>query len=182
MTTQTIQKAQFDPKVCTYWLLSGALAISCTIVGIPLLLLWFPIGLVVTKAYLERMECKLTDNALKVKKGILTRVEKTIPLEKITDMGMVQGPIMRAFELHTLTVETAGQSGVGSLVSLTGITDAKAFREAVLRQRDSMAAASPPKELPNVAAEHSPNSEMLLEEIKNSLHRIESMMAKRSDA
>ena len=134
MTSETqIRRAEFSPKVCVYWLLSGAMIMCLTIVGIPLLLIWFPIGLIVTKKYLDSMECVLTDKALKVKKGIFIRIEKTIPLEKITDMGMVQGPIMRAFDLHTLTVETAGQSGVGALVSLIGIIDAPGFRETVLQ-------------------------------------------------
>ena len=138
-----IRKAVFNSKVRTYWLLSFALLLTLSVVGIPLLLLWFPIGYLFTKRYLGRMECLLTDRALKVRKGILVQIEKTIPLEKITDMGMVQGPIMRYFDLHTLTVETAGQSVQGSLVSLTGIIDAKSFREAVLNQRDAVSAASP---------------------------------------
>lgn len=87
------------------------------------------------------MECLLTEKALKVRKGVFVRVEKTIPLDKITDMGMVQGPVMRYFDLHKLTIETAGQSGSGALVSLTGIKDVKSFREAVLDQRDEIASA-----------------------------------------
>src|SRR5210317_2124305 len=88
MTEETqIKAAEFNSKVCTYWLLSGALILCYTIVGIPLLLLWFPVGLMFTKRYLDRMECLLTEKTLKVRKGILVRVEKTIPLDKITDMG-----------------------------------------------------------------------------------------------
>ena len=176
-----IRKAEFNTKVCTYWLLSGALVLVYTIVGIPLLLLWFPIGKVFTKRYLDRMSCLLTDKALKVRKGIFIRTEKTIPLEKITDMGMVQGPIMRHFGLYKLTVETAGQSAQGALVSLTGIIDAKAFREAVLNQRDVI----------SVASSHSASSEVsqepidassLLSEIRDSLLRIEVKLEKRSDS
>ena len=135
-----IREASFDPKVKTYWLLSGALVFVITIVGIPLLLLWFPIGLIFTGRYLDRMSCTLTSKNLKVKKGVLVRVEKTIPLDKITDMALVQGPIMRSMDIQRLTVETAGQSGAGALVSLTGIVLAEEFREAVLAQRDAMAA------------------------------------------
>ena len=51
-----IRQAALDSKVCTYWLLSGALILTLTIVGIPLLLLWFPIGSVFTKRYLDRNE------------------------------------------------------------------------------------------------------------------------------
>jgi putative membrane protein len=179
---QNILKAEFNPKVCIYWLLSGAIIFVVTIVGIPLLLLWIPIGFVFTKSYLDRMECILTDKALKVRKGIFVRIEKTIPLEKITDMGMVQGPIMRSFDLHTLTVETAGQSGVGSLVSLTGIVNAPEFREAVLNQRELQAAhKSQARPLQSVDEQELSDGNSLLTEIRDSLVRIESILEKTSE-
>jgi len=179
MNEQYIQKAEFTPKVCVYWLANVALLLTISVLGIPLLILWFPIGFAVTKRYLDRMECLLTPKALKVKKGIFIRVEKTIPLEKITDMGMVQGPIMRFFDVHTLTVETAGQSGVGSLVSLTGIVDAKAFREAVLSQREMNLATTPQTPHEATTALSAPDS--LLTEIRDSLVRIESILKKNDD-
>lgn len=178
MSAEThLRKAQFNPRVCTYWLSSGALVLSLTIVGIPLLLLYLPIGYFITRRYLDRMECLLTAKALKVKKGILVRVEKTIPLEKITDMGMVQGPVMRFFDLHTLTVETAGQSGEGALVSLTGIEDAKSFREAVLNQRDAISGPAP-HAVPADAATAPLGTSSLLSEIRDSLLRIEAKLDK----
>lgn len=131
-----IKVAEFEDNVCKYWLLAGTIYFVFSVVGIPLLILWIPLALFFTRRYLSRMECTLTSKSLKVGKGIMVRTEKTIPLEKITDMGMVQGPIMRKMGLHTLTVETAGQSGTGALVSLTGIKDAPAFRQMVLDQRD----------------------------------------------
>jgi len=176
-----IRKAEFNSKVCTYWLLSGGMVLAATIVGIPLLLLWFPIGTVFTKRYLDRMECVLTDKALKVRKGIFVRTEKTIPLEKITDMGMVQGPIMRHFDLHTLTVETAGQSGQGALVALTGITDAKSFREAVLNQREVISATSL-HSTPEGVRQDPLDASSLLSEIRDSLLRIEVKLEKSSDS
>ena len=176
---QHIRTAEFNPKVCTYWLLSGAIVLTCTIVGIPLLLLWFPIGNFFTKRHLERMECVLTDRNLKVKKGIFIRTEKTIPLDKITDMGMVQGPVMRYFALHQLTVETAGQSGQGALVSLTGIKDAELFREVVLKQRDMMARTH--TATPTPASENPSDANALLSEIRDALLRIESELANRAE-
>ncbi len=176
-----IRKAEFNSKVCTYWLLSGALVLTLTVFGIPLLLLWFPIGLAFTKRYLARMDCLLTDKALKVSKGIFFRVEKTIPLEKITDMGMTQGPVMRHFDIFKLTVETAGQSSQGALVSLTGIKDVKAFREAVLNQRDVVSAASSPS-APAAARQEPSDTSALLSEIRDSLLRIETTLKKTSDS
>ena len=173
-----IKKAEFNPKVCTYWLLSGIIVLTCIVVGIPFLLLWIPIGLVFTKRYLDRMECLLTEKALIVKKGIFVRVEKTIPLEKITDMGMVQGPIMRRFGLHQLTVETAGQSGpAGSLVSLTGIVDAESFRQLVLSQRELIASASTVAQ-PVATTGDASDSTTLLREMRDALLRIEANLDK----
>jgi putative membrane protein len=175
-----IRTAEFNPKVRTYWLLSGALVLSFTLVGIPLLLLWFPLGRLITQRYLDHMECSLTEKALKVKKGILVRTEKTIPLEKITDMGMVQGPLMRYMDLHTLTVETAGQSGQGALVSLTGIVDARSFREAVLAQREAVSSSTAKNTPEEAAVPVSDNGELLVE-IRDALLRIENRLQQSAD-
>lgn len=181
MSAETvIREASFDPKVKTYWLLSGALVFVISIIGIPLLLLWFPLGLIFTGRYLDRMSCTLTSKNLKVKKGVLVRVEKTIPLEKITDMALVQGPIMRAMDIHRLTVETAGQSGAGALVSLTGIVQAEDFREAVLAQRDAMTDAGKGPERQEGGRAGDTSSE--LAELRDSVLRIERLLESRLGA
>ena len=136
-----LQEAVFHPKVCLYWLFSGAIILTVIVITIPLLPLWFLFGMIVTRKFLEHMSCTLTDRTLVVKKGWLDRIEKTIPLEKITDLAIKQGPIMRAMGLHLLSIETAGSSGgaaSGSLVSLIGIEGTIAFRNDVLAQRDSL--------------------------------------------
>lgn len=172
-----IRSASFNPSVKTYWLISGALIMIATVIGIPLLLLWFPLGWYFTQRYLDRMECVLTAKTLKVKKGILVRVEKTIPLEKITDMALVQGPVMRWLGVEKLTVETAGQSGAGALVSLIGIEQAMEFREAVLDQRDHLA------EKTDSAGDASATlvsgaADATLQELRDSVLRIEAMLAR----
>ncbi|MEE4173681.1 MAG: PH domain-containing protein [Xanthomonadales bacterium] len=178
MSAETvIREASFDPKVKTYWLLSGAVVFVITIIGIPLLLLWFPLGFIFTGRYLDRMSCTLTSKSLKVRKGVLVRVEKTIPLEKITDMALVQGPIMRAMDIHRLTVETAGQSGAGALVSLTGIVMAEDFREAVLAQRDAMA--EPRKSTEGRESTTAEGKSAELAELRDSVLRIERLLESR---
>ena len=57
---QVLLQATFNPKVRTYWMLSGALILTSTIVGIPLLIFWFPIGYALTGRYLARLRCVLT--------------------------------------------------------------------------------------------------------------------------
>ena len=175
---KVLLEAKFNPKVCTYWLLNGIIICTVTIVGIPFLPIWIVVGLLVTRKYLAAMSCTLTDRSLKVKKGLLVRVEKTVPLDKVTDLGLVQGPIMRALDLEALSVETAGQSGVGPLVSLTGIEGGRAFRDAVLEQRDKIAAAE--KGEAPAQPTSSPDKAGVLDEIRDILLRIETRLADNS--
>ena len=109
--------------------------------------------------------------------GFLIHVEKTIPLEKITDTGMEHGPIIRAFDLHTLTVETAGQSGVGSLVSLTGAVKAPRVSGSSLAVV-GVTINTPAKShsTPSGHVSGSPDIDSLLTEIRGSIVRIESIL------
>ena len=74
-------------------------------------------------------------------------------------------------------LETAGQSGPGSLVNLTGIVDAVDFREKVLNQRDAVSAKTPEIAAPPAAPDAS-GTEALLGEIRDSLARIETAIDK----
>lgn len=174
-----LREAEFDPKVETYWLVSTSVPFVAMVFGIPLLPFVWIFGRMLIGKYLERLSCTLTEGTLEIHKGILNRVQSTIPLEKITDLQMFQGPIMRHFGLHGFKVETAGQTTTGgALMSIVGIVDAPAFRQSVLAQRDAMAhgTASAPSgdgagAVPAPArsgAEHE-----VLVEIRNSLLRIE---------
>lgn len=136
---RVLLEAEFNPKVKTYWLLSGVIILLVCVVTIPLIPVWWILGMAFTDRYLSSLSCVLTERNLKVSKGVFVRQEKTVPLEKITDLGLVQGPIMRHLELEALSVETAGGTTAGALVQMVGIADTREFRTAVLRQRDRLA-------------------------------------------
>ncbi len=87
-----LEEAEFNPKVKSYWLLSGTLLCVLSVVGIPHLPVWLIVGHWVTGRYLEQMRCVLTKRALKVWRGILVRKEMTVPLDKITDLSTDQQP------------------------------------------------------------------------------------------
>ena len=172
-----LRQATFDPQVRTYWLLTGALILTVSIVGIPLLILWLPIGYALTGRYMERLRCVLTEKNLHVARGVLVRQEKTVPLDKITDLAMSHGPIMRSLGLRGLSVETAGQSGPGSLIKLVGIEGTEEFRAAVLAQRErvgaSGGASSASSSAAAAAGDAAVASGKLLTEIRDALLRIE---------
>ena len=180
MEEKVIQDAEFNEAVTTYWLVNGMLVCVLTFFGILFLPVWYFVGKYFTKKYLDSHRCTLTNRNLKVAKGILTKVEKTVPLDRITDLGVVQGQLMRYFDIEALSIETAGQSGAGSLVRLTGVKDGRAFRDAVLKQRDMVVGSNedlaPLAATPSLAADT--NTAKLLTEIRDSLVRLESKFEK----
>ena len=182
--TQTLIEAEFNPKVRSYWLLSGTIVLLATIVGVVLIPFWWLLGQWVTARYLERMSCTLTAKSLKVERGILVRREMTVPLDKITDVGLVEGPIMRWLDLQAVRIETAGQSTAGAAIQLVGVRSAREFRDTVLQQRDLVvdrvadAGAAADRTL---AAPADGDTLAVLGEIRDTLQRIEERLPSDAD-
>ena len=57
-----------------------------------------------------------------------------IPLDKLTDVSIHEGPILNAFGVVRMQFETAGAAPF----ILTGVKNSEQFRDLVLRQRDSL--------------------------------------------
>ena len=125
-TGKTLRDAQFDPNSIAYWRWFISIILFFTIVGIPLIPLWLLYSLWYGPQHLARMSARLTTQALEIRKGVFSRTEATIPLNRITDLRLHDGPLMRHFKLRGLKVETAGQSGPnsGSEGNLIGVVDA----------------------------------------------------------
>ncbi|QPL43147.1 PH domain-containing protein [Pseudoalteromonas sp. A41-2] len=171
MSETSILSARFNPKVKQYWLLLGMFTCVISMIGIPFipivaLIIWLVAGRI-----LAAMSAQLLTRKLVVKRGVFFKEEKSIPLEKITDVALSQGPLMRQFGLYRLSFETAGQSGQGALVSLLGVIDAAEFREAILKQKD---------EISQTSAKAEPQSEdnqlALLRSLTYSVKNIEQML------
>ena len=169
MSTTPILRAEIDEKVKQYWLVLSLLICFFGIVTILALPIIIPIVLFAINKYLNALSVELFERKLSVKKGVFVKVEKSVPLEKITDISMVQGPLMRAFGLYRLNFETAGQSGDGALVTVIGIIGAEQFRERVLEQKDAIAGvqanAEQPKEQQDPLLTSVQNIEALLERL-----------------
>ena len=132
-----IKQAEFNERIQKYifWVVMFYMFIS--VAGIPLIILWIAgLGQYISRRYYENLKCRLTDTHLEFKKGVMFRVEKTIPLENIQDLTFLDNPFLRWFDLRILKIETAGSSNPqGSDMKLIGIIDTPAFREMVLDQR-----------------------------------------------
>jgi len=160
-----IQQAEFSPKIKTYIFFVVAFFLLISFIGIPILIFWFlGLGQHFCKRYYDHLECRLTDKHLEFKKGVLFRVEKTIPLENIQDLTFIENPLLKILDLRILKIETAGQSNPkGSDMKLIGIIDAINFKELVLEQREKI------KPKNNMSDSTSSKTNLLLEEIKDLL-------------
>jgi uncharacterized membrane protein YdbT with pleckstrin-like domain len=134
--------ARFEDKLRTYWFMRVVLICVSTVVGIAILPIWFlGWGQWYVRRSFEALKCELHERTLVVKRGIFFKVEKTIPLDKIQDLTVKEGPLLRMLGLRSLKIETAGQGTPGaSEADLIGIVNPLAFRDEVLRQKDSLSA------------------------------------------
>ncbi len=171
-----LRSAEFDPRLKRYFLFQTILICTLSIVGIPFLFFIVPFAHWRIKRYFDTLECVLTERNLKFNKGALFRSEKTIPLGKITDMTLNDGPVMRWLGICSLKVETAGgsvQMGQAD-ARLFGLVNALEFREAVLDQRDYLEeSGGSVKKSQSEETGDLNRTEALLTEIRDTLKRIE---------
>jgi putative membrane protein len=182
LPAEVLAEATFDRDSLVKYHWVGLLPVCVFIVTIPIVI----IVAIVYAMFLDRMiaswSATLTRRSLIVRKGIFNKVERTIPLEKITDLSSSQGPIMRHFGLKRLGVETAGQSGGtegGALVSLIGIVDPDGFRQKVLDQRDRVTDNERPGMMSSPAATTTAAPES--NDVAATLHRIEAVLERIAD-
>jgi putative membrane protein len=176
---RVLWRAEVAPNAVAYHVVGIALATAAFVVTIPLVPITALIAWLYYRRYFATLDVVLTTRELQVARGVLHRQEKSIPLEKITDLAVVQGPVMRRMGIKGLQVETAGQSvATGSaLVRLVGLVDTDGFREAALDQRDKV---TDRQDAPAPAGLLSPDK--VLGQIHQTLLRIESaLVADRRD-
>ena len=189
MRERVLLEAEFNPRVMDYWLLSGVLVLILTILGAPLAILWYFAGRAICQKWLDRMSVRLTTRSLKIDKGWLNRIEKTIPLDKITDLAIYQGPIMRVLGIWGIRVETAGQGssggGLGGMggAAVVGVKDCREFRDRVLEERDRVVGEASDRSaavaMTATGGEDGALAPAVLTEIRDTLLRIESKMIER---
>lgn len=133
--------AEFDPKVKAYIFLYVSFLLVASVIGIVALPFWLlGVGQVVSNRFFHTLKLTLTPKQLLFSKGLVFRVEKTIPLENIQDVSFMGGPVLRAFGLTQIQVETAGGGGPGRQgeMSMIGVVDAELFKSAILDQRQRL--------------------------------------------
>jgi len=171
-----VAKGEFSPKLRIYMLAYWTLTLVCSVIGIVLLPIWLVVGPIWIRRYHASLRCDLTERNVVISKGLVFRKELTIPLDKIQDISIREGPLLTAFGLLQLRIETAGQSNTGtgkSDADLMGLIDARALRDRILAARDGLTASVP------LSADASPDRQLAIE-IRDTLLRIEAAITDQS--
>ena len=125
---------EFDRKIIIYWWMTTNLTLLSSVIGIPLMIFWLPFGWIIHQKQYEHMSAALTDRSVNMRVGWLFKKQQNIPLDKLTDVSIHEGPILNAFGVVRMQFETAGAAPF----ILTGVKNSEQFRDLVLEQRDSL--------------------------------------------
>jgi putative membrane protein len=77
----------------------------------------------------------IVGDELIVERGILERLSRRIPLDRIHNVDLAAGPMQRAFGVVTLRIETAGGTGTEAELSVVGRSVAEDLRARLLAHR-----------------------------------------------
>jgi membrane protein YdbS with pleckstrin-like domain len=84
----------------------------------------------------DNLRYRLEGSTIRVDSGVYFLFRKSIPLERITDVVLVQGPLLRYFDIWAIRIQTAGSAQCEA--TLYGVRDPEKVREIILAQRKSV--------------------------------------------
>jgi putative membrane protein len=143
--------------------------------------LWLVPTAILIPPYVRSIVYELGDEELRVRKGIITRTEQTVPYRMITNTDLKRGPLDRALGIGGIAIHTAGYSQQASPeTKLAGLDDCEAVQQQllfILRRYRS---------LPSVPSEgrevSEGGSEALLAQMLQELRSIRADLQARDDA
>jgi hypothetical protein len=109
----------FESLSTFFWALGGLVVITV------LFIIW-------TKLYYNSMWYELHDDEMRWKRGVIFMRTGIVPYNRITNIDIRQGPVMRALEISTLSIQTAGYSGQAQAeIRIEAIVHAEELRELI---------------------------------------------------
>ncbi|MDR0767370.1 MAG: PH domain-containing protein [Methanosarcinales archaeon] len=84
--------------------------------------------------YYKSIIYHLNDTEMTWKRGVFFRRTGIVPYNRITDINITQGPLMRLFKISNLQIQTAGSAvnKSGSDISIIGVEDAEPLRAFIM--------------------------------------------------
>jgi membrane protein YdbS with pleckstrin-like domain len=106
------------------WLITG-LILTGLFILIVIFVAW-------VRLYYQSMWYELRDDEMSWKRGVWFRRTGIVPYNRITNLDVIQGPVMRRVGISTLSIQTAGYSGQAvPEIRIEGIEHADDLRELI---------------------------------------------------
>jgi membrane protein YdbS with pleckstrin-like domain len=106
------------------WIITGL-----TLTGVLILIVIFVAWV---RLYYVSMWYELMDDEMSWKRGVWFRRTGIVPYNRITNLDVIQGPVMRRLGISTLSIQTAGYSGQAvPEIRIEGIEYAEELRELI---------------------------------------------------
>jgi putative membrane protein len=171
--SEIFASVEFSKGLILYlWIIINLILLS-TIIGIVVMFFWVPFGWIVHMKQLQGSSLTLTKSGIKIRKGWIFKAQQNIPLDKLTDISIHEGPLLGMCNIVKIAIETAGATPF----HLKGLKKSVAlqFRDTVMMQRDSIFQISSPKS----TGDQEPQSNGVLVEIRDILQQINTNLSKR---
>jgi membrane protein YdbS with pleckstrin-like domain len=105
--------------------LVNLLVLSCLVIVAAFFVLW-------VRLYYDSMWYELHEDEMRWRRGVWFRRTGIVPYNRITNLDVVQGPVMRALSISTLSIQTAGYSGQAvPEIRIEAIEHAEELRELI---------------------------------------------------
>lgn len=122
---------------CTFWLIFPAMEEPIFVI-----IMYIAIGIIVAGCiwviiwaflYYKSVVYQLNETEMTWKRGVLFRKTGIVPYNRITNVDIVQGPIMRLFRIYHLKIDTAGgTSKDSSEIRIEGMEDPEPLRAMIM--------------------------------------------------
>lgn len=149
----------FIDSIFRLFILVGIVVLAVILIFI---CIWAPL-------YYKSVVYHLNDTEMTWKRGVFFRKTGIVPYNRITNVDIVQGPVMRVFGISHLKIETAGGGASKSYaeIQIEGVTDPEPLRQLIMdfvRGQKPAAAATGTEYKPAAAAANA-DMQALLEEV-----------------
>ena len=112
------------------------------LVSLAFLIAFVVAPLVIAPVYVRALEYWIDGSTLRINEGIVVRKSKSIPLDRVTDIELVHGPLMRMCGISSLRIQTAGSTQQSPEGTIWGVRDPETIRDEIVTVRDRAASKS----------------------------------------
>jgi len=98
----------------------------------------FTLGPWLSRKQSQALHYWLEGGTLRVDQGVFFLKRKAIPLDRVTDVVLAQGPLMKLCGVWELRVQTAGMGQGVPEAALYGLSEPEAVRDMLLAARDDV--------------------------------------------